>query len=46
MEEDVTRSREAGFTEHLTKPIDLKQLEAAIARVTNQGEPANTTVGV
>lgn len=34
MEEDVNRSREAGFAEHLTKPIDLKQLEAAIARVT------------
>ena len=34
MEEDVNRSRQAGFSEHLTKPIDFKQLEAAIARVT------------
>ncbi len=38
MEEDVTRSREAGFVEHLTKPIDLGQLEAAIARVAGHGE--------
>jgi CheY-like chemotaxis protein len=34
MEEDVNKSRQAGFSEHLTKPIDFKQLEAAIARVT------------
>ncbi len=35
MEEDVRRSREAGFTEHLVKPIDVSQLVAAIRRVTN-----------
>ena len=34
MEEDVKRSIEAGFSEHLTKPIDLHRLEAAIERVT------------
>lgn len=34
MEEDVSRSRAAGFTEHLTKPVDIKHLEDAIARVT------------
>jgi CheY-like chemotaxis protein len=32
MEEDLVRSREAGFVEHLTKPIDLAQLERALAR--------------
>jgi signal transduction histidine kinase len=34
MEEDVRRSLEAGFSVHLTKPIDLQRLEAAIERVT------------
>jgi signal transduction histidine kinase len=34
MEEDVRRSLEAGFSLHLTKPIDLQRLEAAIERVT------------
>ena len=33
MDEDVRKSRAAGFSEHLTKPIDLEQLEAAIDRV-------------
>jgi two-component system CheB/CheR fusion protein len=33
MDEDVRRSREAGFTEHLIKPIDVQQLIAAIRRV-------------
>ena len=37
MEEDLRRSEEAGFAEHLTKPVDLARLEAAIRRVT---EPA------
>jgi CheY-like chemotaxis protein len=32
-EEDVRQSREAGFAEHLTKPIDLGRLEEAIGRV-------------
>ena len=30
MDEDVRRSREAGFKEHVVKPIDLSQLKAAI----------------
>ncbi len=34
MEEDMLKSREAGFTEHLVKPIDLPQLIASIRRVT------------
>lgn len=33
MEEDVRQSREAGFTEHLVKPIGLPQLREAIRRV-------------
>jgi len=37
-EEDRRQSREAGFVEHLTKPIDLNRLEAAIRRATSQGE--------
>lgn len=35
MEEDIARSREAGFAEHLTKPVELSQLRAAILRVLN-----------
>jgi len=33
MEEDVRRSREAGFARHLTKPVDLEALRAAIRQV-------------
>lgn len=33
MEEDVRLSKEAGFTEHLVKPVNLQQLEAAVKRV-------------
>jgi signal transduction histidine kinase/methylmalonyl-CoA mutase cobalamin-binding subunit len=33
MEEDVRQTRDAGFSEHLVKPIDLPKLQAAIARV-------------
>jgi len=38
MEEDVSRSHAAGFTEHLTKPVDIKHLEDAIARVTRPAQ--------
>ena len=31
MEEDITRSRDAGFDEHLTKPVDMATLEAVIS---------------
>ena len=31
MEEDITRCREAGFTDHLTKPVDFKRLERLLA---------------
>ena len=33
MEEDIRRSREAGYTAHLTKPIDFAKLEAMIRQV-------------
>lgn len=33
MEEDLERSRESGFFTHLTKPVDIHVLEAAIASV-------------
>lgn len=32
MERDVRHAREAGFLEHLTKPIDFQELQAAIER--------------
>jgi CheY-like chemotaxis protein len=32
-DEDRRRSHDAGFAEHLTKPIDLSQLESAIRRL-------------
>ena len=36
MEEDVQRSREAGFFDHLTKPVSLDRLQAAIAELEAQ----------
>jgi DNA-binding response OmpR family regulator len=30
---DIEKSLEAGFSEHLVKPVQLEKLEAAIARV-------------
>ncbi|HEY3931810.1 MAG TPA: response regulator [Verrucomicrobiae bacterium] len=35
MEQDVTRSREAGFVAHLTKPISIQSLETALNAVNN-----------
>jgi DNA-binding response OmpR family regulator len=35
MEEDVAKSRNAGFDLHLTKPVDFAALEAAIQQVSN-----------
>jgi CheY-like chemotaxis protein len=34
MEEDVVRSREAGFTQHLIKPVNIAALEAALQTLT------------
>jgi len=36
MEEDVTRSMEAGFSEHLTKPVNFQTLCSAIERITTR----------
>jgi signal transduction histidine kinase/CheY-like chemotaxis protein len=33
MEEDARRSREAGFDDHIVKPVNVAQLRAAIARM-------------
>jgi CheY-like chemotaxis protein len=33
METDVNKARDAGFSEHLTKPINFDQLEEAIRRL-------------
>jgi PAS domain S-box-containing protein len=33
MEQDLQRSREAGFLDHLIKPVDLNRLESVIRRV-------------
>ena len=42
-EEDRTRSREAGFAAHLTKPIDFADLIAAIRQATADGRRAPWT---
>ncbi len=36
MEEDVARSRNAGFSDHLVKPINLKHFEAALQKLLGQ----------
>jgi CheY-like chemotaxis protein len=33
MDEDVERSRQAGFVDHLTKPVDFGRLDAVVQRV-------------
>jgi PAS domain S-box-containing protein len=35
MEEDIQRSRAAGFVEHLVKPVNLAQLQAVIERLSS-----------
>src|SRR5262249_55207449 len=39
MADDVAQSRAAGFAEHLTKPVDIVALEAAIQRVRADSAP-------
>ena len=36
MEEDIRKSRKAGFDEHLVKPVDITQLERTLRRVTTR----------
>ncbi|HWL50912.1 MAG TPA: PAS domain S-box protein [Chthoniobacteraceae bacterium] len=33
MDDDIRRSREAGFTEHLTKPVSISKLDEVIKRI-------------
>jgi signal transduction histidine kinase/CheY-like chemotaxis protein len=40
MENDVSRARAAGFSEHLTKPINFDRLEEAIQNLLMEPEPA------
>ena len=34
MEDDMRKGREAGFVDHIVKPVNVAQLQAAIARAT------------
>jgi CheY-like chemotaxis protein len=36
MDEDIDRSCEAGFSDHLTKPVSIDRLQAAIAQLDEQ----------
>ncbi|MEY2512361.1 MAG: hypothetical protein QOE26_3124 [Verrucomicrobiota bacterium] len=36
MDEDIERSRDAGFSDHLTKPVSIDRLQAAIAQLEEQ----------
>jgi signal transduction histidine kinase len=38
MEEDIRRSRGAGFSDHLVKPVTLDKLEQSIRRVAHNGD--------
>jgi CheY-like chemotaxis protein len=40
METDVSRARAAGFSEHLTKPINFDRLDEAIQTLLAEAEPA------
>jgi PAS domain S-box-containing protein len=40
MEEDVRKSREAGFAEHVTKPVNVAQLQTVIERVLGDQRPS------
>jgi len=39
MEDDITRSKAAGFLEHLTKPVNLQRLEQTIVQILGENEP-------
>jgi PAS domain S-box-containing protein len=42
MEEDVRKSRQAGFEGHLTKPVNFQKLEAAIWQLTSKSSRGST----
>ncbi len=44
-EKDVQRARAAGFAEHLTKPVELQHLHAAVARVGRRAENVRPSSG-
>ncbi|GAC1469088.1 MAG: hypothetical protein NVSMB9_12490 [Isosphaeraceae bacterium] len=46
MEEDIVRSRQAGFTTHMTKPIDFNKLEAMTRQVAARGTDDRRRDGV
>lgn len=51
MEEDILRSRDAGFAEHLIKPVEIQVLEQALRRLADQADggfpvPASSLRGV
>jgi CheY-like chemotaxis protein len=37
MDDDIERSREAGFADHLTKPVSIDRLKSAIAELESSG---------
>jgi CheY-like chemotaxis protein len=45
MDEDVRKSREAGFRRHLTKPVTIQRLRAAITEAIEGTEPAAPAEG-
>ena len=41
MDEDIARSKDAGFIQHLTKPVDFAQLQQSLMRIGHQLASAN-----
>jgi CheY-like chemotaxis protein len=44
-DDDVRKSREAGFHAHLTKPVDLVALEATLRRLTEESSRSTVPMG-
>ncbi|HYG63499.1 MAG TPA: ATP-binding protein, partial [Thermoanaerobaculia bacterium] len=42
MEEDLRKSREAGFEKHLTKPVNIQTLDTTIRQVAGEGKPSTS----
>ncbi len=45
MEEDVARSRQAGFAQHLIKPVNIAALESAMTQILATAVPSGATKG-
>jgi CheY-like chemotaxis protein len=45
MDNNIRDSLEAGFSQHLTKPIKLDQLRAVIEQISRECRPTNAAVG-